>query len=166
VHLIRHAEPEVRGLFLGKTDVGLSQAAIPPAPFKAATVFASPLQRARRTAECLFPHQHITIFEGLAERDFGEWEGLAWSQVEQGWPTLASRAALDWLTTTPPGGEPWNCFMERITLAWHTIRQAEQPIAIVAHAGVNSALAELIAGRKPADFEQAYLEVLTLELED
>ncbi len=165
VHLIRHAEPEVRGVLLGSTDVALRLDTLPAAAFAVATVFASPLQRARRTAELLFPNQRVTILDGLAERDLGEWEGRSWDEVEQGWPDLASSAALDWLGTTPPKGEPWHCFVERITLTWRLMRQAEKPVAVVAHAGVNAALAELISGQKPAEFRQAYLEVLTLELE-
>jgi broad specificity phosphatase PhoE len=165
IHLIRHAEPQVSGVLLGRTDVALRLDALPPAMFAAATVFASPLRRARRTAELLFPNQRLTVLDGLAERDLGDWEGLSWAEVEQGWPELASSASRDWLGTTPPGGEPWDRFVERITLTWHPMRRAQSPIAIVAHAGVNAALAELIAGRKPADFQQAYLEVLTFELE-
>lgn len=165
VHLIRHAEPEVRGVLLGRTDVALRVASIPVAPFTVATVFASPLRRARRTAELLFPNQPITVLGGLAERDLGDWEGRSWDEVKRGWPDLAGRAALDWFGTTPPEGEPWDRFVERITLTWPVMRQAEVPIAVIAHAGVNAALAELIGGRNPAEFQQAYLEVLTFEFE-
>jgi len=165
VHLIRHGEPEVQGLLLGRTDVALRLAAIPPAQFKAATVFASPLRRARLTAELLFPDQSITILEGLAERDLGDWESRSWDEVEQGWPDLARSAALDWFGTTPPNGEPWPRFVERVVSSWRIVRQADGPLAVVAHAGVNAALAELIAGRNPAEFRQAYLEVLTFEFE-
>ena len=165
VHLIRHAEPEICGALLGRTDVELILATVPAAQFAVATVFASPLQRARRTAELLFPDQQVTILDGLAERDIGEWEGRRWDELEQGWPDLARRAALDWLGTTPPGGESWRGFVERVTSAWNVICHADKPIAVVAHAAVNAALAELIDGRNPAEFQQGYLEVLTLELE-
>ena len=166
MHLIRHAEPEVQGVLLGRTDVALRPAAIPAAPFPVATVFASPLRRARRTAELLFPDQPITILDGLAERDLGEWEGRSWNEVQQGWPDLAGSASRDWFGTTPPGGEPWGRFVERVVSTWNVVRQAEKPIAVVAHAGVNAVLSQRIAGRNPAEFQQAYLEILTLEFED
>jgi alpha-ribazole phosphatase len=166
VHLIRHAEPEVRGVLLGRTDVALRPAAIPPAPLTVATVFASPLCRARRTAELLFPDRPITIIDGLAERDLGAWEGRSWNEVQQGWPDLAGSAAVDWFGTTPPGGEPWAGFVERVVSTWNAVRQAEEPIAVVAHAGVNAVLAERIAGRNPLEFQQKYLEILTLEFEN
>jgi broad specificity phosphatase PhoE len=166
VHLIRHAEPAVRGVLLGRTDVALSAAAIPPAGFAVATVFASPLRRARRTAELLFPDQPVTVLDGLAERDLGDWEGRSWDEVEHGWPALARSAAVDWFTTTPPGGESWDRFVERVVSAWHVVRQAGSPIAVVAHVGVNSVLSQRIAGGDAAVFQQAFLEVLTLEFED
>jgi len=165
IHLIRHGEPEVSGVLLGRSDVVLRVAAMPAASFAAATVFASPLRRARRTAELLFPSQPITILDGLAERDLGDWEGRTWVEVEQGWPDLAASAALDWFGTTPPNGEPWDHFVKRIASTWDIVRQAEGPLALVAHAGVNAALAELIAGCNPAEFQQTYLEVRTFEFE-
>jgi alpha-ribazole phosphatase len=166
VHLIRHAEPEVRGVLLGRTDVSLRAAAIPAAEFPAATVFASPLRRARRTAELLFPNQPIIVLEDLAERNLGDWEGRSWDEVERGWPDLARSAAVDWFATSAPGGEPWDCFVERVVSAWRVVREATAPIAVVAHAGVNAVLSQRIAGSDPAGFQQAYLEVLTLEFED
>jgi ribonuclease H / adenosylcobalamin/alpha-ribazole phosphatase len=166
VHLIRHAEPEVRGVLLGRTDVALRADAIPSAEFSVATVFASPLRRARRTAELLFPNQPVTLLDGLAERDLGDWEGHSWSEVEHGWPDMARSAAADWFATTPPRGESWDCFVERVVSTWHVVRQAEKPIAVVAHVGVNAVLSQSIAGCNPAGFQQAYLEVLTLEFED
>jgi len=166
VYLIRHAEPEVSGVLLGRTDIALRSTSIPAAPFTAATVFASPLIRARRTAELLFPSQAVTVLDGFAERDLGEWEGRSWDEVERDWPELAGSAALDWFGTTPPSGEPWGCFSERIASAWHAARQAERPIAVIAHAGVNAVLAQLIAGSNPAEFRQAYLEALTFELDN
>jgi alpha-ribazole phosphatase len=166
VYLIRHAEPKVNGVLLGRTDVALRSAAIPAAPFLAATVFASPLLRARRTAELLFPSQPVTVLDGLAERDLGDWEGRSWEEVERDWPDLAGSAALDWFATTPPKGEPWSRFAERIASTWRVASQAETPIVVIAHAGVNAVLAQLIAGRNPAEFRQAYLEVLTFELEN
>ena len=163
VHLIRHGEPVVRGLLLGCTDAPLGAAAIPPSSIAVASLFASPLQRAYRTAELLFPGVPMTLMAALKERDLGDWDGLKWDAVEQDWPKLASRAAYDWLGTTPPNGEAWPRFVERVAGAWQVIRTAPSPIVIVAHAGVNAALADCIAGQKPLEFRQDYLEVLTFE---
>ncbi|HTM48612.1 MAG TPA: histidine phosphatase family protein [Bryobacteraceae bacterium] len=165
VHLIRHGAPEVTGVLLGRTDVPLGPAAVPAATFAVATVFGSPLRRARRTAELLFPKQPVNILDGLAERGLGDWEGRSWSEVQQGWPDLAAQADRDWFAAVPPNGEPWNLFVERVASAWREIRRARAPVAVVAHAGVNAVLCELIAGRSPLEFQQMYLEALTLEFE-
>jgi probable phosphoglycerate mutase len=155
----------VTGVLLGRTDVSLRPAVIPAATFTVATVFASPLRRARRTAELLFPNQPVNILDGLSERDLGDWEGRSWREVQQGWPDLAAAADRDWFATVPPNSEPWSRFVERVGSAWREIRRAEAPCAVVAHAGVNAVLAAWIAGRSPAEFQQKYLEVLTLEFE-
>lgn len=165
VYLVRHAEPDVSGVLLGRKDVSLGSSPIEAASFDVASVFASPLLRARRSAELLFPNHPITVLDGLAERDVGDWEGHSWDEVEKLWPELAARAELNWFLTTPPNGEPWDGFVERVGSAWSKVRSAEGPVAIVAHAGVNAVLAELIAGYDPAGFSQQYLEVLTLEFE-
>ena len=153
------------GVLLGATDADLRAQSIPAATFPVATVFSSPLRRALHTAQLLFPDQQPVILTELAERNYGFWEGLTWDEVERSWPELAGRALVDWLGTTPPGGEPWSRVVERAVSALHRIRQAEVPIAVVAHAGINAALAQLVAGRKPTEFRQAYLEVFTFELE-
>ena len=163
VHIIRHGEPAMRGLLLGRTDMPLGAAPIPCALIEVRSIFASPLQRAHRTAELLFPAQSITLLDDLKERDLGDWDGLQWDAVEQDWPKLAARAAYDWLGTTPPNGESWLQVEARAARAWQLMRTAESPIAIIAHAGVNAALAGCIAGQKPLEFRQNYLEVLTFE---
>jgi broad specificity phosphatase PhoE len=164
-YLIRHGEPVVRGVLLGRKDVALAPRSIEAASLEVRSVFASPLLRAQRSAELLFPNHTITILDGLAERGLGDWEGYSWGEVEGRWPELAARAELNWFLTTPPNGEPWNCFVERVGSAWSEVRRAKGPVAIVAHAGVNAVLAELITRRDLAIFRQEYLEVVTLEFE-
>lgn len=153
------------GVLLGSTDVDLRDQPIRAAEFHVATVFTSPLRRAARTAEYLFPNHRAIVLDGLAERGLGVWEGLTWQEVESSWPELASRALVDWFGTTPPSGERWSHVVDRVAAVLRVIRKAAMPVAVVAHAGVNALLAEMIAGRKPVELRQAYLEVLTFELE-
>src|SRR5262245_33779666 len=54
-------------------------------------VFASPLIRARTTAEAL--GQPVTLVPEVAEVDVGEWAGLAWEDVARRWP--AEHAAFE-----------------------------------------------------------------------
>jgi alpha-ribazole phosphatase len=166
IYLIRHAAPTLQGVFLGSTDPPLASETIEPSALKPASIFASPLRRAQRTAQLLFPGREIVTVAELAECGFGDWEGKTWDQVQQGWPELALEKVSDWRKVTPPNGESWSDFSARVERAWRIIRPAPRPVAIVAHGGVNSALAQLIAGRDPLSFQQGYCEVLTLESPD
>lgn len=153
------------GVFLGRTDLPLADQTLAPSQLEVDRVFASPLLRARQTAELLFPHREITILAGLAERDFGDWEGKRWDEIEAGWPEQTGLAKADWFGTTPPGGEPWSVFFERVQGVWERL-PAAGAAAIVAHAGVNAVLWHLASGANFAAFQQDYGEVISLALSD
>ncbi len=112
IYLIRHEEPELRGRFIGRTDPPLTAQGCDAAASKLSAldvkaVYVSPLRRARQTAQaiaCATPH---IVLPQLAEIDFGEWEGLSWSEIEDRWPGAAVRKIEDWLGVPPPGGESW-----------------------------------------------------------
>ena len=162
IHLIRHARPESHGLLIGCTDSPLCGDPVDPLSIEPEYVFTSPLRRACETARLLFPERPVITLPGLAERALGEWEGLRWEQVASGWPDLASAAMQDWFAATPPGGEPWDAFVERVREASMQFPPAGV-VAVVAHLGVNSVLWHL-AGRGPAlSFRQDYCEVITLD---
>jgi len=163
VHLIRHGKPVTTGVLLGSSDVPLMNEDIGPSPINVDRVYTSPLQRALRTAELLFPNCPIAILPELAERGIGEWELRTWAEVQTGWPGLAERASADWLSVTPPGGEPWDLFAARVTRAWDAISK-NGSTAIVAHAGVNSVLAHLAGVGDIASFQQNYLEIISIAI--
>jgi broad specificity phosphatase PhoE len=166
IYLIRHAAPAVQGVFLGSLDIPLAPGMPSPSTLDPACIFASPLMRARRTAEFLFPSREITVVPELAECNWGDWEGKTWKEIQRRWPELAARKVNEWRGVTPPGGEAWDDFVARVERAWGRIRCSPAPIAIVAHGGVNSVLAHRIAARDPFTFQQDYCEVVTLESED
>jgi alpha-ribazole phosphatase len=116
IMLLRHGETEAneRGLYIGKTDMLLSEAGIKglelmrekfyyPTPEK---LYTSPLRRAVESARILFPdypHEDITVVPELREMDFGIFEGLAALDIRE-LDTYKS-----WLAggfdAAPPGGE-------------------------------------------------------------
>jgi alpha-ribazole phosphatase len=163
VHLIRHGAPARTGLVLGGLDIPLASEEISPSTLTVKSIFSSPKKRALRTAELLFPQRVITTVDELAEISMGEWEGKRWNEIEALWPELVRAKMLDWTSAPPPGGETWSAFVARVTEAWHRICLMASPIAIVAHAGVNAALAHLISGVDPLQFSQSYEEVITFE---
>ena len=164
--LIRHAEPSATGTFLGQEDpplstVGHAQARNALSNLIAEIAYVSPLRRARETASYLRSPQMIV--PELREVDFGEWTGKTWQEIQARWPMLAREKEANWLEVTPPGGESWTDLIGRVRSAWQRIRNAPSPVAIVAHAGVNAALAHIVAGHSPLDFHQIYTEITRLE---
>lgn len=165
IHLIRHARPVHTGLMLGQYDSPLADDVVAPAlEIEVARVYTSPLRRALRTAELFFPLTQAVVLDDLAEISLGEWDGQSWSQIEALHPGVAAAKLRAWNDIVPPAGEPWPEFVARVARAWTVVRSGPSPCAIVAHAGVNSVLARLIAGRDPLQFHQQYGEVTSLEI--
>jgi len=169
IFLIRHGEPELTGVVLGQFDAPLSmrgreQAAAATANLQVHRTYTSPLLRATQTAECI-DSRELHIVEELREVDLGEWTGKSWTQIEEQWGDLARRKTADWLGIPAPGGETWESVMRRAEAALHIIRSGPDPCAVVAHQGINSALANLITGCDPLTFAQEYGEVIHLEYE-
>jgi len=166
LYLIRHAEPEGAGTFLGQADPPLAPgaldalaamlSALPPK-----VAYVSPLRRARETAACLSCPSVIVVPE-LCEIGFGEWTGKTWPEIEAHWPELADRKLKDWQGVNVPYGESWADFTGRVGRAWDQVRQGPSPAAVVAHHAVNALLANLAAGVPFSQFAQAYGEITEL----
>lgn len=169
IFLIRHAKPEISGVLLGQSDpplcaCGREQAREALASLRPEIVWTSPLRRATETA-AMIANARICECEELREIDMGEWTGLTWEQVEQSCEELASRKLADWFSVPAPGGESWPMFLSRVQRAWDVIRSGPANAAVVAHQGVHAALRYLIDGRDPAEFQQQYCEVISLDYE-
>lgn len=165
IHLIRHGRPAISGVLLGSSDIPLAGDVVPPLALPVDSVISSPLRRAIRSAELLFPAMPIVVLPEFAERGLGEWETKSWDEVEAGWPELAAKASVDWFGTTPPGAEPWPDFISRVERGWRSVPKAGST-AIVAHAGVNAVLANLAGARDLMSFRQDYLEVISIAISD
>lgn len=167
--LVRHGEPSQAGVFLGRLDPGLSEHGERTAReelggLRAAAIYSSPLRRALETAQVM-EGGDMQVLEELTEIGFGAWEGLDWEEVERRDPELARRKMDDWFQVTPPAGEPWAKFEQRVARALEKIRRGEAPAVVVAHIGVNAALARLVAGEPPLEFRQEYCEVKSYDLD-
>jgi broad specificity phosphatase PhoE len=166
IHLIRHAEPALRGVFLGSIDPQLADHSHAPSALDVEVVYMSPLRRSRETAALLFPRHVPVMVPELAECSFGDWEGKTWVEIQRLWPVLADRKVTDWRGVTPPNGESWEAFSARVARAWEIVRAGPFPAAVVAHGGTNSVLAHLAAGIDPLTFHQDYLEIFTHDIHD
>jgi broad specificity phosphatase PhoE len=142
VYLLRHAEVEApwRGLLLGRTDAppdatGVQRFARIGQLLRERGVgaaFTSPLLRARACADALGFEAHV--IPGLAEIDFGEWEGKSFRDVPR-----AVSLYEDPASAQIPGGESFEWFATRVREAIHAIllREPERPTAVVSHGVVN-----------------------------
>ena len=151
VYAVRHAAPplEKQKRYWGKADPGvdaesLAQAEriayeMTPSP---ARIFTSPLTRARRTAETIAEKLGMApeIMPELAEVDFGRFDGLTFSEVENRYPEAANEWAKQGDAFTFPGGESIPDFLDRVKRAFSVcINIPETAILCVTHGGVLSA---------------------------
>ena len=161
--LVRHGETTAEGRFLGASDAPLSPEGVRQAEALAAElagagvrlVVSSALQRARRTAAVLagawrVPHR---VDARLNEKSYGVWDGLTWEEIERADPAGAAAKLADWWGYEAPGAESREGFLARVAGAWGDLRDEAAPLAVVAHAGVNALLAELVRGGEP-DWER------------
>ena len=102
-----------------------------------ATVYASPLERTRATAEAVAkPHRlGVQLEPAFREMGFGAWEGLTRDEVASRFPVeyAAWRDAPH--TMIPPGGESVGAVVERVAAGVAGLRSAhrEGTIVLVAH---------------------------------
>ena len=171
--LVRHGQTEsnIKGLLHGQTDVPLTARGVEQARLVArrlareegiAALYASPLRRARHTAELIGAAAGLTpiLHPGLMEIHFGVAEGLTLEEARERLPELDLAAAdrdpardLQW-----PGGESRAGFRDRVRATLHELfgRHAGQKIVVTAHGGVISvALGELL--REPDAGWRRYL---------
>ncbi len=141
---LRHGQSAANAVDIvaGSTDspltaLGLAQARAAAALLAGqgiASVWSSPLVRARVTADTVAAHiaAPVTALPDLAERDWGAWEGQP-------------RAILD-REATPPGGESPAVFRIRIRAALAAIA-GPFPVLIVAHSGTAREIHALLSDR-------------------
>ncbi|HEX3607931.1 MAG TPA: histidine phosphatase family protein [Candidatus Dormibacteraeota bacterium] len=164
--LVRHgatAWTDPVRLYQGHIDVPLSElgreqarrlgAALRERP--PAAIWHSPLTRARTTAEAIAATTGAPCRtdDRLRELSFGSWEGRSHEDVRQADPQEHARHYADVLGGTPPGGEPVESLLERLSsfLEERWLEDAE-PIAAVTHEGVIRATAVLLGLLPVEDF--------------
>lgn len=101
--LVRHGQTEYNraGRLQGQVDIPMNQVGLDQAAQLArsiaadppALIVASPLSRARATAEAVAQARglEVTLDEAFLERGFGAWEGLTGAEIQQRWPEEHAR---------------------------------------------------------------------------
>lgn len=161
IYLLRHGRTAYNAerRYQGRGDIPLSpggEAELTRADFNPAVVHVSPLCRARRTAEILFPSACQSVVESFMEMDFGAFEGRNYLEMED---DRDYRAWVDGgCVGRCPGGESRPAFCQRVCGAFAPLveraaRQDLPELVIVAHAGVVMAVMERFALPERTYFE-------------
>ena len=154
--LVRHAQSSgnARGVLSGTvdlplTELGRAQAAALGARLATlpiAAVYASPLTRARDTAQATADRVGlpVTILEALREATLGAAEGLAWPEVRERW---AIGNGLTWADAIP-GAEPGIEVRARISATVDELlrRHPDEVVLCVSHAGTITHALQYVLG--------------------
>lgn len=152
--LVRHGQTEwnAGGRYQGQSDVALSalgrkQASILAENFPSKrldAVYASDLERARETAECVAQKFGVSVQleKAFRELSFGDWEGLTYREISSRWPKEAEK-----LFTAPdelkiPHGESFQMLQKRALERINELHEAHngQTVAVFAHGAINKTI--------------------------
>ena len=169
--LLRHGEAEGnRELrYLGVTDAPLTELGREQArklaaavrPFGVATIYSSPLARARETAQALADDSQLPVIirDDLREMDFGAWEGRTRASVLAGDADLlaAWEASAE---VAPPGGESLVGVRARAVACANTLAALHpgQTVALVSHVGPIKSLVCAVLGLPIAGAQRMWLD--------
>ncbi len=158
--LVRHGQTQanIDRVWHGRTDTQLTELGVQQAKKLGAhfhhymtpeAIYASPLQRARVTAEAIANRFDlpVNLDPRLMEFDLGDWEGVTFESLQDG------RGIMDKLVNDPdftaPRGESQNLVKKRMVEAIEEIthKHPEENIVIVAHGvAIGIALSHLLEG--------------------
>ncbi len=155
VILIRHGECSTGGCYTGrKSTVSLNRLGekqiteIDINISSEAKLYCSALTRAKESAEIIcsrFNLNNPIIDNRIDELDFGVWEGLNYTQIMEKYSEIANVWYQNPFDVTPPNGEHYRDFIDRIREFWNTICKTDiQEVVIVTHGGVIQVLSTII----------------------
>ena len=173
--LLRHGQTvlSVQKRFSGTgeqelTEVGRAQAAAVAerlATSGATAVLASPVRRARQTAELVASALgvEVTLEPGLRETDFGAWEGSTFGEVGRGWPDEMAAWLADH-EVAPPGGESFAATALRVREALDRVlaTYAGQRVVLVSHVTPIKTLLRFALDAPPSALYRMHLDLACL----
>lgn len=159
--LVRHGQTEWNRIerFRGRADVPLNTTGLAQAEatgervatkWTPVAVYSSPLSRAVRTAEAVAVHFDlpVQIHPGLADIDYGAWQGLTPGEARQRWPEM-----IDAWYNRPhlahiPDGEALDELRQRAmkTVKELSARHAGETIVLVGHTVINRIILLAVLG--------------------
>jgi len=107
-------------------------------------VYTSPLGRCRETGAAIAAALHLELqpIDGLADIDYGEWQGLTLEQASERWPDETELWFRVPHLAAIPGGETLAALLSRATAALQDIvrRHPDGTVVLVGHDSVNRVL--------------------------
>ncbi|WP_020105673.1 bifunctional RNase H/acid phosphatase [Nocardia sp. 348MFTsu5.1] len=130
-------------------------------------VICSPLGRARETAEAAASALglSVVVHDGLIETDFGDWEGLTFSEAAQRDPEL-HKAWIGDTGVAPPGGESFDTATQRILKAQAEIvdRYGAGEVLVVSHVTPIKVLLRAALGAGSSILYRLHLDLASLSI--
>jgi alpha-ribazole phosphatase len=113
---------------------GLHQMQVATDGLRCAFVITSPARRCRAFAEAMARRVHATLALDArwAEMHFGDWEGQHASSIP---PDQLAAFWRDPERCGPPGAEPFERFVARVSAAWLDLARLPGPTLVVCHGG-------------------------------
>ncbi len=148
-------------------DVGTAQAvALATRDFgDVDVVLASPLRRARQTAEAIAAPRglDVQVVDDLVELDFGTFEGLSMAEARAADPDGLA-AWLGSPDVAPPGGESFAALARRVRRARDTIvaERAGQTVLLVSHVTPIKTLVRLAVDAPPSAMMRIHLDTASV----
>ncbi|MCX4098637.1 bifunctional RNase H/acid phosphatase [Nocardia sp. alder85J] len=176
--LLRHGQTElsIQRRYSGRgnpplTALGREQAARAAEHLAAkggiAAVVSSPLERAQETATAAARALDVPVrvLDGLIETDFGEWEGLTFSEAAQRDPEVHA-AWLGDPSLPPPGGESFDRVRERVEQVRRDLAALypERNVLVVSHVTPIKTLLQLALGVGPSLLYRLHLDLASLSI--
>lgn len=140
IFLVRHAPTpsNLGGVFMGQRDVApveIEESEDLRIPLvRPRVVHSSPLRRALRAVELMFPDDEAIADPRLLERGLGVWEGLDHATVAARWPDDFVNGIID-PYAVPPGGESVEDVCVRISDFFDEIADESRDVYVMTHNG-------------------------------
>ena len=150
--LVRHGQTEWNRIerFRGRADVPLNETGLDQAEatgervaktWQPIAVYTSPLSRSVKTAQAIAKHFNlpVQIHPGLADIDYGEWQGLTPEEASQRWPEQIDAWYQHPKHAQIPGGETLADIRQRAmkTVTDLAEKHTGETIVLVGHTVIN-----------------------------
>lgn len=179
--LVRHGQTEWNRVerFRGRVDVPLNETGFKQAEatgrrvaekWKPVAVYSSPLSRAVKTAEAIAKHfdLKVQIHPGLADIDYGDWQGLSPEEVGERWAEMLDKWYNAPQLAVIPNGETLAALRERAIKTVNELaeRHAGETILLLGHTVINRVILLGVLGLENERFWRIKQEPCAINLFD